>query len=92
MGNSQVISLRLLSQLVDIVAEIAGKRMVKRFDHSKPKGGRGRNNDNSQLRKLLGWEPKMPLREGLIGSYRWIETELRKKGRISEVPSAHTRS
>jgi GDP-D-mannose 3', 5'-epimerase len=59
--------------LVDIISEIAGKSLVKRHDISKPQGVRGRNSDNSRLRKILGWEPKTPLRHGLIPTYRWIE-------------------
>jgi nucleoside-diphosphate-sugar epimerase len=89
LGTDELVT---VSQLVDIVAKIAGKRIMKRFDRSKPQGVRGRNSDNSQLRKVLGWEPKTPLREGLIQTYRWIETELRKQGRITELPSAHTRA
>jgi len=59
--------------LVDIISEIAGKSLTKRHDISKPQGVRGRNSDNSRLRKVLGWEPKTPLRQGLIPTYRWIE-------------------
>jgi len=58
--------------LVDIISEIAGKSLTKRHDISKPQGVRGRNSDNSRLRKVLGWEPKTP-RQGLIPTYRWIE-------------------
>jgi nucleoside-diphosphate-sugar epimerase len=87
LGTDELVT---ISQLVDIVAEIAGKRIVKRFDRTKPQGVRGRNSDNSQLRKVLRWEPQTTLKEGLIGTYRWIETELRNKGRISELPSART--
>jgi nucleoside-diphosphate-sugar epimerase len=27
---------------------------------------------------VLGWEPEIPLREGLVSTYRWIESELAK--------------
>jgi GDP-D-mannose 3', 5'-epimerase len=58
--------------LVDIISEIAGKSVVKRHDTSKPQGVRGRNSDNSRLRTVLGWEPKISLRQGLAPTYRWI--------------------
>ena len=56
-----------------MVAEIGGKRIVKRHDPSKPQGVRGRNSDNSRLREVLGWEPQIGLREGLVPTYHWIE-------------------
>ena len=59
--------------LVDIVASIAGKRVRKQHDLSKPQGVRGRNSDNNLLREVLGWEPKISLSEGLKPTYRWIE-------------------
>lgn len=79
LGRDELVT---VNELVDMVAEIAGKRIVKRYDLSKPQGVRGRNSDNSRLREVLGWEPSIPLREGLVPTYRWIESELRKAGRI----------
>jgi nucleoside-diphosphate-sugar epimerase len=66
------------------VAEIADKRITKRHDLSKPQGVRGRNSDNSRLRKILDWEPRIPLREGLAPTYCWIESELRTAGRVPQ--------
>ena len=42
-------------ELVDIVAEIAGKTIVKRFNTNRPQGVRGRNSDNTRLRQVLNW-------------------------------------
>src|ERR687884_2052896 len=53
-----------INQLVDIVAGIAGKRLTKRHDLTKPQGVRGRNSDNSRLRQVLQWEPRISLEEG----------------------------
>src|SRR5258705_1688473 len=39
-------------ELVDIVAKVAGKQIEKQHDLSKPQGVRGRNSDNSLLRKV----------------------------------------
>jgi GDP-D-mannose 3',5'-epimerase len=73
---------------VDLVARIAGKRIRRRHDLSKPQGVRGRNSDNTRLRQVLGWEPQIPLEQGLERTYRWIESELRRQGRIPYVGSA----
>ena len=69
-------------ELVDIVSVIAGKKLVKRHDLSKPQGVRGRNSDNTLLNKVLGWEPAITLEDGLTSTYRWIESQLQKTGKI----------
>ena len=66
-----------VDELVDLVAEIAGKSIVKRHDTSKPQGVRGRNSDNNQLRAVLGWEPTVPMAQGMTDTYHWIEEQLR---------------
>jgi nucleoside-diphosphate-sugar epimerase len=66
--------------LVDLVMAIAGKRLVKRYDLTKPQGVRGRNSDNSRLFQVLGWEPTVPLEVGLAVTYKWIESELDRRG------------
>ncbi len=80
LGTEEMVT---INELVDIIAEIAGKRIRKRHDLSKPQGVRGRNSDNTLIRKVLGWEPSTPLREGLVPTYRWIESELRKRGLLT---------
>jgi nucleoside-diphosphate-sugar epimerase len=71
-----------INELVDIVCGIAGKKLDKRHDLTKPQGVRGRNSDNSRLRQELKWEPSISLEQGLTVTYRWIESELQKHGRI----------
>lgn len=78
LGTDELVT---INELVDIISEIAGKRLVKRHNLTGPQGVRGRNSDNSLLRKILGWEPSILLREGLGLTYPWIEEELRKAGR-----------
>jgi nucleoside-diphosphate-sugar epimerase len=82
LGTDEMVS---VNQLVDIVAGIAGKRLTKRHDLTKPQGVRGRNSDNTRLRQVLSWEPRTALRQGLIPTYRWIEAEVRASRRV---PSA----
>jgi nucleoside-diphosphate-sugar epimerase len=59
-----------------MVAKIAGKRIGKRYDVTKPQGVRGRNSDNTRLREVLKWEPQISLEEGLTRTYSWIESQL----------------
>ena len=85
LGTDELVA---VNELVDIVTEIAGKRIAKRHDLSRPQGVRGRNSDNTLLRQMLGWEPAIALRQGLVPTYGWIEEELRKQGRIpASVPA-----
>jgi GDP-D-mannose 3',5'-epimerase len=81
LGTDEMVS---INRLVDLVAGIAGKRLRKRYDLTKPQGVRGRNSDNTRLRQVLSWEPATSLREGLTPTYEWIASELRKTDRISE--------
>ncbi len=81
LGTDEMVT---INQLVDMICEVAGKRLVKRHDLSKPQGVRGRNSDNSRLRKVLGWEPRTSLREGLQITYPWIEQELQRAGRLAD--------
>jgi GDP-D-mannose 3',5'-epimerase len=65
-----------LDELVDLVASTAAKSVHKRHDLSKPQGVRGRNSDNSKLREVVAWEPRVPLAEGLGRTYRWIAEQV----------------
>jgi GDP-D-mannose 3', 5'-epimerase len=79
LGRDDLIS---VDELVDLVARIAGKTIRKRHDMTAPQGVRGRNSDNSRLRRILGWEPSVPLEVGLEHTYRWIRAELERSGRV----------
>jgi len=67
-----------VDELVDIIADIAGKKLIKRHNLTKPQGVRGRNSDNTRLRQVLQWEPATSLEDGLAITYGWIENELKK--------------
>ncbi len=64
-----------INQLVDIVSDIAGKKLVKK--HIKgPTGVRGRCSDNRLIEKELNWKPREPLVTGLEKTYAWIEKQV----------------
>ena len=81
LGQDRLIT---IDELVDIVAKAAGKRIVKRYDLSKPQGVRGRNSDNARLRQVLQWEPVVSLEDGLERTYHWIRGELIRARRLAE--------
>jgi nucleoside-diphosphate-sugar epimerase len=73
LGSSELVT---INQLVDIVEEIAGVKLERRYNLSAPKGVNGRNSDNTLIKRLLGWEPSMPLRVGMEKTYRWIYDQM----------------
>ncbi|MCU1326098.1 MAG: NAD-dependent epimerase/dehydratase [Bryobacterales bacterium] len=73
LGQDRMIS---VNELVDIVANIAGKRIERTHNLTAPQGVRGRNSDNTLLREVLNWEPQISLEEGLGRTYRWIYAQL----------------
>jgi nucleoside-diphosphate-sugar epimerase len=72
LGSRELVS---VNQLVDMVEQIAGVKLKRIYDPQAPQGVMGRNSDNTMIRKLLGWEPGIPLREGLEKTYAWIHDE-----------------
>src|SRR5947208_98494 len=76
LGTDELIT---VDGLVDLISSIAGKKLKKAHDLSKPQGVRGRNSDNNRLRQVLGWEPSTSLAKGLVPTYRWIEAEVSKR-------------
>jgi GDP-D-mannose 3', 5'-epimerase len=72
-GSDQLVS---VNELVDIVEEIAGITVARRYVLDAPQGVRGRNSDNTLIRERLGWEPSVTLEEGLEKTFSWIYDEL----------------
>jgi GDP-D-mannose 3',5'-epimerase len=62
--------------LVSIVEELAGIKLKRNYKLDAPTGVHGRNSDNSLLIKYLGWEPSIPLRDGMAKTFAWIEGQM----------------
>lgn len=82
LGSDELVS---INGLVDVVEEIAGVRLERRYRLDAPVGVRGRSSDNTLIRRELGWAPSIPLVEGIEPTYRWIHDELhaRERGRVT---------
>jgi GDP-D-mannose 3',5'-epimerase len=72
-GSSQLVT---INTLVDVVEELAGIRLERRYDLSAPTGVRGRNSDNTLALERLGWEPTTSLADGMAVTYRWIHEQM----------------
>jgi nucleoside-diphosphate-sugar epimerase len=73
LGSSELVT---INQLVDIVEEIAGIKLKRRYKLDAPKGVNGRNSDNTKIVEYLGWEPSIRLKDGLAKTYEWIAKEM----------------
>jgi nucleoside-diphosphate-sugar epimerase len=71
-GQDRMVS---INGLADMIAAIAGIEVAKRHVPG-PQGVRGRNSDNTLLRRVLDWEPQASLEEGLSITYAWIEEQV----------------
>jgi len=62
-----------IKDVADIIVGIVGYSPTFFFDRSKPEGPFSRALDISLARKLLDWEPKVDLREGLGLTISWMK-------------------
>ena len=74
LGSSEMVS---INQLLDIVEDIAGTRLKRTYNLNAPKGVRGRCSENTLIKKLLDWEPSIPLRDGMAKTYVWIYEQMK---------------
>lgn len=77
LGSAELVS---INKLVDIIEMIADVKLKRRYRLDAPTGVRGRNSDNSMIRRELGWEPSIQLTQGLVSTYKWIYDEMSKAG------------
>jgi GDP-D-mannose 3', 5'-epimerase len=75
LGQDRLIS---INELADMVAAAGAVSIVKKHVEG-PQGVRGRNSDNTRLRAVLGWEPRISLEEGIARTYDWIEARVRER-------------
>ena len=68
-GSEEQVS---INQMIDKIEEIAGLKIERIYDISKPKGVRGRSSDNSLINSKINWSPKFSLKDGLEKTYSWI--------------------
>ena len=74
-GSDEMVT---INQLVQAVADIAGKKLAIRHK-SGPLGVRGRNSDNRLIKQRLGWAPTQTLRAGLEKTYARVESQVLRR-------------
>lgn len=80
-GSDEMVS---MNQMAADALELAGKPSLPIRHIPGPEGVRGRNSDNTKIKKLLGWAPSITLKDGLSRTYKWInaQIELEKKNGV----------
>jgi len=73
LGSNELVT---INGLVDIVEDIAGVKLERKYNLKAPKGVNGRNSDNTLIKRYLKWEPSTRLRDGLEKTYRWIYDQI----------------
>lgn len=79
LGSAELVS---INKLVEIIEGAAGYKVSKGYEPDAPRGVAGRNSDNTFIRKMLDWEPSIPLKDGIRSTFAWIQEQfqLRKTG------------
>jgi GDP-D-mannose 3',5'-epimerase len=72
LGSSELVT---INGLVDLVENIAGIKLQRKYNLNAPKGVNGRNSDNTRILHHLGWEPSTRLSDGMEKTYAWIYDE-----------------
>jgi len=65
-----------INKLADIIIETSGKKVDRTYNLTAPQGVRGRNADLNLVAKVLNWQPKVTLEQGLAKTYNWIERQV----------------
>jgi nucleoside-diphosphate-sugar epimerase len=61
-----------LLDILEIVYDLAGRRVEPRFELSRPGDVRDSLADISRSREIVGYDPKVPFREGLRTTFEWF--------------------
>jgi len=62
-----------INELISIVEEISGISIKKNYQLDKPQGVRGRSSNNDLIKKVLDWNYRYSLKDGIKKTYEWIE-------------------
>lgn len=65
-----------IKEIADQIIELSDKKIEAFYDKSKPEGDKARSADFSKAKTILGWEPKVSLKEGLHAQYTWIKKQI----------------
>ena len=72
-GNSELVT---INYCVDILENIAGVKLIRKYNTNATQGVRGRNSDNKLINKVLNWEPQMKIEKSFPLLYDYINQKI----------------
>lgn len=72
-GSEEMVT---INRLIDIVSDVSGKMVLRKHKLDAPTGVRGRNSSNDLIRRVLGWDYELSLKQGLEKTYSWINSQI----------------
>eukprot|EP01035_Chromulina_nebulosa_P018050 gene18050-23694_t len=80
-----------MNDLAKFTMSIAGKDLpIKHIPG--PEGVRGRNSDNTLIKKKLGWAPSISYRTGFKTTYEWIKSQIEEESSKGEAVTNYSTS
>ncbi len=64
-----------IGELAETIVDISGRPIEIVFDTSRPEGDFDRRPDLAKAKRLLGFTPRVSLRDGLERTFRWVQSE-----------------
>ena len=77
-GSDEQVSINQMADIIEIISEV--KKLKRDYQLDKPKGVRGRSSNNDLVKRVLNWNFKIRLKDGLKKTYDWINDEISKPG------------
>ncbi len=84
-GSDEQVSINQLIKIIQKKSKI--KKLQIKYNLNKPLGVRGRSSDNSLCKKILKWEYKISLTEGLSKTFDWILNDIKKRKKPNKFSS-----
>lgn len=72
-GSSELVT---INHVIDVIEAAADVKLERVYQLDAPKGVRGRNSDNTLVKRYLNWEPTIGLELGLADTYRWVHDQV----------------
>jgi nucleoside-diphosphate-sugar epimerase len=84
-GSEEMVTINQLAEMaIDIsgknikINNLGGQGFIEKYGFKCPTGVRGRNSDNCLYREKIGWEVSLPLRDGMVKTFTWINEQVNK--------------
>lgn len=64
-----------IADLAKLIIQISNKKIPIRFDLNMPEGDKARKANFNKAKKVLNWEPKIKIEDGIEKLYNWISSQ-----------------